>query len=122
MTETLYRTRTPQAAAYLEESFELSLGKQAVAGQVSYYVRETQCWWDGVANRTLRVQYTLSPREGFAAIEEAHARYQLQRMDRARRGFIHSFTPSYDSNRKHKYVLIRVAAPTEHSEPAKTTA
>jgi hypothetical protein len=56
------------------------------------------------------VQYTLSPREGFATMEEAEARYQLQRMNRARRGFVHSFTPRYDSTKKHNYVLIEAAA------------
>jgi hypothetical protein len=110
MIETLYKTKTPKPTAWRQEFFELTLGEQTVDGQLGYFVRETQCWSDGVANRTLRVQYTLSPREGFATIEEAQARYQLQRMDRARRGFVHSFTPRYDSTRKNKYLLIEIAA------------
>ena len=112
MIETLYKTKIPRPTAWRQEFFELTLGEQTVDGQLGYFVRETQCWWDGVANRTLRVQYTLSPREGFATIEEAQARYQLQRMDRARRGFVHSFTPRYDSTRKNKYVLIEIAPQT----------
>lgn len=111
MIETLYRTKTPKPTAWRQEFFELSLGEQTVDGQLGYFVRETQCWWDGVANQTLRVQYTLSPREGFATLEEAQARYQLRRMDRARRGFIHSFTPRYDPAKKNRYVLIEVASP-----------
>ena len=109
MTETLYRTKAPKPTAWQQEFFELTMGEQTVNGQLRYFVRETQCWWDGVANRTVRVQYTLSPREGFVTIEEAHARYQLRRIDRARRGFVHSFTPRYESTKKHKYVLIEIA-------------
>jgi hypothetical protein len=106
MTETLYQTKMPKPT---QEFFELTMGEQAVEGQLGYFVRETQCWWDGVANRTVRVQYTLSPREGFVTIEEAQARYQRQRIDRARRGFVHSFTPRYESTKKHKHVLIAIA-------------
>lgn len=115
--ETLYKTKTLQKTAWRQEFFELSLGEQTVDGKLGYYVRETQCWWDGIANRTLRVQYTLSPREGFATIEEAQARYQSQRSDRARRGFVHSFTPRYDSAKKSRYALIDVEpAKAEESE------
>ena len=117
--ETLYKTKTPRPTAWRQEFFELSLGEQTVDGQLGYFVRETQCWWDGVTDRMLRVQYTLSPREGFANIEEAQARYQLQRIDRARRGFVHSFTPRYDSTKKNKYVLIEIAPPpAPELEPA----
>jgi hypothetical protein len=108
MVETLYKSKIPEPAIWRQEFFELSLGEQTVGGQLGYFVRETQCWWDSVANRTVRVQYTLSPREGFATIEEAQARYQLQRLNRARRGFVHSFTPGYDATRKSKYVLIEI--------------
>ena len=82
MIETLYKTKTLQLTPWRQEFFELSLGEQTVDGQVGYFVRETQCWWDGITNRPLRIQYTLSPREGFATREEAEARYQLQRVNR----------------------------------------
>ena len=108
MIETLYRTKTPRPTAWRQEFFELSLGEQTVDGQLGYFVCETQCWWDGASDHTLRVQYTLSPREGFATLEEAHARFQLQRMERARRGFVHSFTPCYDLTSKHRYALIEI--------------
>ena len=116
MIETLYRTKTLQLIPWRQEFFELSLGEQTVNGQVGYFVRETQCWWDGITNHPLRIQYTLSPREGFATREEAEARYQLQRVNRARRGFVHSFTPRYDSTKKYKYVLIE-AAPESAAKP-----
>jgi len=126
MIETLYKTKILQPTAWRQEFFELALGEQTVDGQLGYFVRETQCWWDAATNRTLRVQYTLSPRVGFATIEEAQARYQLQRMDRARRGFVHSFTPRYDSTRKNRYVLIGIALqateqPETATEKAETT-
>lgn len=115
--ETLYKTKALQPTPWRQEFFELSLGEQTVDGQLGYFARETHCWWDGAANHTLRVQYTLSPREGYATIEEAQARCDLQRMDRARRGFVHSFTPRCEANKKHRYVLIEFAPnPAEESE------
>jgi len=111
MMETLYKTKAPQPTTWRQEFFELSLGEQTVDGQLGYFVRETHCWW-GVASPILRVQYTLSPREGFPTLVKALARYQLQRMDRARRGFVHSFSPRYDSTKKNRYVLIEPSAKT----------
>ncbi|HXJ86192.1 MAG TPA: hypothetical protein VMS18_05200 [Candidatus Binatia bacterium] len=120
MIETLYKTKTLQPTAWRQEFYELSFGEQTVDGQLGYFVRETQCWWDGATNRTVRVQYTLSPREGFATREKAEARYELQRVERARRGFVHSFTPRYDPTKKTKYVLIEI--PTTEKEEAETPA
>lgn len=108
MTETLYRTKTPQPTAWRQEFFELSLGEQTVDGQLGFFVRETHCSWHGSGSPALRVQYTLSPREGFATLEEAQARYHSQRLERARRGFVHSFIPCYDSTKKNKYALIEI--------------
>jgi hypothetical protein len=119
MTETLYKTKIPKPTVWWQEFFELTMGEQTVNGQLGYFVRETQCWWDCVANRTVRVQYTLSPHGGFVTIEEAYARYQLQRTHRARRGFVHSFTPRYESTQKHRYVLIKIA-PQPAEEPGTT--
>ena len=107
--ETLYKTKTPQSIRWRQESFELSLGEQTVGGELGYFVRETHCWCDADVSRTLRVQYTLSPHKGFATIEEARARFHSQKLERARRGFVHSFTPRYDSTRKNKYALIKIA-------------
>lgn len=123
MIETLYRTKAPHQTTWRQEFFELSLGEQTVDGQPGFFVRETHCWWDGSAIPTLRVQYTLSPREGFATFEEAQARYQSQRLERARRGFVHCFIPRYDSTRKNKYVLIEIPPKaTEESEVTKVDA
>jgi hypothetical protein len=62
------------------------------------------------------VQYTLSPREGFMTLEEARACYQSCKINRARRGFIHSFTPRYDATKKHRYVLIEVPPEAKEEE------
>ena len=127
MIETLYKTKTPQLTVWAEDFFELTLGTQKVDGKLGYFVRETQCRWDDAAKRTIRVQYTLSPREGFATIEDARQEYDLQRMNRARRGYIHSFTPRYEATKKNYYVLIEIprdrenvettASPVDTSEP-----
>lgn len=117
MIETLYKTKVPQTTDRRDQFYELALGEQTVDGQLGYFVRETQCWWDAVAQRTVRVQYTLSPRAGFLTIEEARACYELHRMNRARRGFVHSFTPRFDAAQKHRYVLIQVSALVKEEEP-----
>ena len=113
MIETLYKTKIPQPTVGRHEFFELTLGEQNVDGQPGFYVRETQCWWDPRAKRMVRVQYTLSPREGFLTIEEAQARYELQRMNRARRGFVHSFRPCYEPTKKSVYVRIEITRDVE---------
>ena len=113
MVETLYKTKVPQTTDWRDQCFELWLGEQKIDGQHGYCVRETQCWWDATAQRTVRVQYTLSPREGFVTLEAAQACYQSCRMNRARRGFVHSFAPRYDASRQNRYVLIQIPAETE---------
>ncbi len=113
MIETLYKTKIPQTTAWRQQFYELRLGEQNVDGQPGYFVRETQCWWDPSAKRMVRVQYTLSPREGFLTIEEARERYQLQRMNRARGGFVHSFSPCYEPTKKSVYVLIEITRAVE---------
>ncbi len=121
MIETLYKTKVPQTTDWREQFFELSLGEQKVDGQPGYFVRETQCWWDAASQRTVRVQYTLSPREGFLTIEEASACYDLHRMNRARHGFVHSFTPRYDPGKKHRYQLIPIPAEQKKEEDKSST-
>jgi hypothetical protein len=97
-------------SAWIDQCFELTMGEETVDGQLGYFVRETQCWWEGNAKYSVRVQYTLSPRGGFATMQEAHERYTLQRTNRARRGFVHSFTPRYEARGKCGYVRIEVVA------------
>jgi hypothetical protein len=115
MIETLYRTNKPKLSNAAEQYFELSWGEQTVDGRLGYFVRETHCWWDEATKRIVRVQYTLSPRAGFATVEEASDRYNGQRMERARRGFMHSFTPRWEASQRSKYVRIDIP-PQENSD------
>jgi|SRR5580765_1217258 hypothetical protein len=116
MVETLYKTKVPQTTDWRDQFFELSMGEQKVDGQRGFFVRETQCWWDASAQRTIRVQYTLSPREGFMTLAEADACYQSRKISRARRGFVHSYAPRYESTRKNRYVLIQIPAEAKTEE------
>jgi hypothetical protein len=111
--ETLYKTKIPETSAWAGAYFELTLSEETVNCQLSYFVRETECRWNEAAKYTIRVQYTLSPRGGFRTIEEAHERYKLQRAARARRGFVHSYAPSYEATRHRRYECIEIAAETE---------
>jgi hypothetical protein len=123
MKETLYKTKVPQAIAGHKQFFELALGEQKVQGETGYFVRETHCWWDAKLSRTVRVQYTRSPREGFKTVDDARACYESHKMNRARCGFVHSFAPHYDAAKKHRYVLIKIAPDVkkevEKEEPEK---
>jgi hypothetical protein len=110
--ETLYKTKIPETSAWAGAYFELTLGEETVDGELGYFVRETECRWNDAAKYTIRVQYTLSPRGGFRTIEEAHERYKLQRATRARRGFVHSYAPSYDTTQHRRYECIEIAAGT----------
>lgn len=116
MIETLYKTKNPEASAGVEQYFELAMGEETVDGQLGYFVRETHCWWDAVAKRTVRVQYTLSPRGGFATEDEAHERFKLQRTSRAQRGFVHCFVPRYEATKKSQYVRIEISKPEAKNE------
>lgn len=109
LVETLYKSKTPQTTAWADHFFELSLGEETVDGKMGYFVRETQCRWDAAARHTVRVQYTLSPRGGFATVEEAHEKFKQQRATRAQRGFVHSYAPYYEAALKYrKYALIQI--------------
>lgn len=108
--ETLYKTKIPETTAWAAHFFELTLGEETVDGKLGYFVHETQCRWDPAAQYTIRVQYTLSPRGGFATIEEAHERYKQQRLTRAQRGYVHCYTPNYEAViRRRRYVKIEIA-------------
>lgn len=107
--ETLYKTKTPETTAWAGHFFELTVGEETVDGKVGYFVRETQCRWDPVAKHVVRVQYTLSPRGGFATVEEAQEKYQQQRVTRAQRGFIHCYAPNYEASKHRKYQRIEIA-------------
>lgn len=110
--ETLYKTKTPETTAWADHFFEFTLGEETVDGKLGYFVRETQCRWDPAAKHTVRIQYTLSPRGGFATVEEAYELYQQRRTGRAKRGFVHSYTPNFEAARHRKYVCIEIASQT----------
>ena len=119
MVETLYRTKTPIAHQLAERCYELALGEEPREDQAGYFVRETECWRDPITQQTVRVQYTLSPEGGFLTIEEARARYDLQKISRALRGFVHCFTPRYDPKKPAPYTRVVIPAGTvrEQKEP-----
>ena len=115
--ETLYKTKIPETTAWAAHFFELALGQETIDGQLGYFVRETQCRWDDALKYTVRIQYTLSPRGGFATIEEAHEIYKQQRTARAQRGFVHCYAPNYEAATRHrKYMKIEIDPPSTSEE------
>ena len=120
MIETLYKKKVPETTDWRDPFYELALGEQTVDRLPGYFVHETQCWWDATKQRTVRVQYTISPRQGFVTIEEARTCYDSRRIGLARRGFVHSYTPRYEAAKKNKYVLIQIPANPEKAEQSAT--
>lgn len=118
MIETLYRTRNPQTVGWAHQCFEMAMGEVTVDHQLGYYVRETQCWFDGAKKRIIRIQYTLSPREGFPSVEQAEKRYEAQKVFRARQGYVHCYAPRYEATKPSRYTRIEIpAAPVLPEEP-----
>ena len=114
--ETLYKTKTPETSAWAGHYFELTLGEETVDGKRGYFVRETQCRWDAAAQHTVRIQYTLSPRGGYATVEEAHEIYKQRRASRAQRGFVHCYMPNYEATTRYrKYTCIEREVPLASS-------
>ncbi|HLV86294.1 MAG TPA: hypothetical protein VKV39_04900 [Candidatus Sulfotelmatobacter sp.] len=109
LVETLYRTKTPQIQG-CEQHFEVVIGEESVAEQMGYYVREFHCWQDQAGKGLMRVQYTLSPRGGFPTIEQALARYEAQKLFRARRGYFHCYAPRFGTIPKCRYSKIDIPA------------
>jgi hypothetical protein len=106
MLETLYKTTTPESSVWAGECYELILDEESVNGRDAYFVREIHGWWDEKEKRFVHKVYTLSSEEGYATFEEAHERYMQQRLNRAKNGFKHSFSPHYYGKKPYEYEEI----------------
>jgi hypothetical protein len=94
MLETLYKTKTPEEVPVRQaEYYELVLEAKPVGNEVAYFVRELHGWWDEANKRAVNNWQTYGPEEGYS--DEAFERYKLQRLTRAKSGFVHSFTPNF---------------------------
>jgi len=107
MLETLYKTKTPEASVWEGEYYELFLEAKPDNSRVVYFVGEKHGWWDDEAKRNVNSYATRSPEEGYATFDEAHNRYKLQRSNRAKGGFTHSFSPDYSGQAKYVYEVIQ---------------
>lgn len=122
MTESLYKTKTPDVQAPGHQHYELSLGEETVDDRVGYFVREFHCWLAPAGRGLVRVQYTLSPRGGFATIEEARSRYDSQKLVRARHSYVHSYAPRYEPTIKFRYSKIEVPVAAKPEDEARNKA
>jgi len=84
------------------------LDAKPINGGVAYFVREFHGWWNDEEKKNKNSCTTLSPEEGYSTIEEAHERYKVQRLARARSGFVHSFSPHYYGEKPYEYELIQI--------------
>lgn len=94
MVETLYKTSTPEVGK--SESYELSLKQlPGVVGPRRSYVKEDHGWWVDRSETFIHHITTLNTAEEGVTYEEAEARYMKARANRAKSGFVHSFSPAW---------------------------
>jgi hypothetical protein len=94
MTETLYKTRTPEVGK--SESYELSLKQlPGVVGPRRSYVKEDHGRWVDHSETFIHHITTLNTAEEGVTYEEAETIYTEARANRAKSGFVHSFSPAW---------------------------
>ncbi len=91
MLETLYKTDSPEVGK--SESYEISLKMLPGSGPRRHYVKEDHGWWDDSTKIFIHHVTTLNTAEEGTTFEEAEAMYAEARMNRAKSGFVYSFSP-----------------------------
>ena len=101
--DTLYKSRTPDRAK--SEFYEVVFSPRTVDGPQLNGVTETHGWWDNEAKKLIHEVRTLNPDEAMS-FEDAQRMYFECRSNRARGGFVHSFTRNHMG--EEEYQLIRM--------------
>jgi hypothetical protein len=123
MQNVLFKTSEPTTAEGMVEFYIISITLQDIKGngQVSV-VQEMHGWWSNEARKATLEPDVTSPPEAFVSFNEAIDRYCSLRINRARAGFVHSF--SWDrflgdpSNYKRIEVPIEPLFPSSKRSPA----
>jgi len=92
MHSVLFKTNEPTAAKEDVEFYYISLSLETIEGRQVSLIRETQGWWSNDTGKPLIDHHSQSQPEEFASFEAAVNRFCQLRVDRAKRGFIHSFS------------------------------
>lgn len=91
MQNVLFKTSEPAAVEGVVEFYAVSISLQDIAGQVST-VQEIHGWWNNQTGQITIDPALSSQPEVFESFSEAVDRYCALRFNRARTGFVHSFT------------------------------
>lgn len=91
MQNVLFNTDEPDKAEGRAEFYIVSLTLRELDQKISF-VEEKHGWWDKNAGRVTLDQASSSPPEMFTSFSDAIDRYCELRMNRARAGFVHSFS------------------------------
>lgn len=92
MQNVLFRTSEPTSADGKVEFYNISLYFQDVRGQRLSVVQETHGWWNNETAKACFDEDYQPLTEAFVSFGEAVDRYCALRVDRARTGFLHSFS------------------------------
>ena len=91
MQNVLFKTSEPATAEGMVEFYAVSLALHDFTGQLSV-VQEIHGWWNNQTGEITIDDRTESEPETFGSFGEAVDRYCALRINRARTGFVHSFT------------------------------
>ena len=105
MQETLYKTDTPEDL--VTEFYEIAVVARSGKDSPGYIFIEKHGWWDETSQRPKHSLTTICPDEGLT-LEQARDIYRARRENRARSGFIHSFSPDPHGHGKDAYLLIEL--------------
>ena len=107
MQNVLFKTSEPTAAEGLVEFYAVSISLQDIAGRISV-VEEIHGWWDSQTGKlTFDEDFTSEP-EAFESFNDAVEKYCAMRLNRARSGFVHSFSWHSFSGAPTNYRLIEI--------------
>jgi hypothetical protein len=107
MQNVLFKTSEPTAAEGLVEFYAVSITLQDIRGHVSA-VQELHGWWNNETSKvTLDLAFSSEPEE-FHSFPEAVERYCALRINRARAGFVHSFSWHCFTGAPTNYKLVEI--------------
>jgi hypothetical protein len=92
MQKALFNTSKPFAAEGDVEFYNISIRLEDIEGQRLSVVQEAHGWWNNETGQAVFDVDFASPPETFVSFDEAVDRYCTLRANRARTGFIHSFS------------------------------
>jgi hypothetical protein len=91
MQNVLFKISEPTAAEGLVEFYAVSISLQDITGQVSA-VQEIHGWWSNKTGKVVIDQNFTSEPVAFESFSQAVERYCALRINRAKTGFVHSFS------------------------------